>query len=457
MKIRLRLALLFTALAAAILLAFAAVIYWSARSNREREFYALLQKEALTKANLVLDAKVDTATLQRIYRNNRQIINEVEVAVYDGNFRLLYHDAVDIDFVKEHPEMLAQIRDEGMVQFYQDGWQVIGLRHEFEGRQYLLTAAAYDQYGYNKLESLLQNMVAVFAIATALIFGAGLYFARRALQPVAAMTEQARRISATNLHLRLPVGRNADELAELAATFNNMLAQLENSFEAQKNFVSNISHELRTPLAAMIAELELAHSRERSTEEYRSVIARTLGDARKMARLTGSLLDLARAEYDPAQITFRPLRIDELLFDARQQVLQAHPDYRIDIGFANEPATEAQIMLNGNEYLLKVALMNLLENGCKFSDNHHCTATLHFTATGMEISVEDKGIGIAPDDLPHIFEPFYRGANSRFAEGNGIGLSLTQKIVRLHKGTIEVFSEPDKGTRFLLIFDGIKK
>jgi signal transduction histidine kinase len=452
MKIRLRLALLFTALAAAILLAFAAVIYFSARSNREKEFYALLQKEALTKANLVLDAKVDTTTLQRIYRNNRQIINEVEVAVYDDNFRLLYHDAVDIDFVKEHPQMLAQIRDEGMVQFYQQGWQVIGLRHEFEGRQYLLTAAAYDQYGYNKLENLLQNIVLVFAAAMALIFGAGLYFARRVLQPIAAMTEQARRISATNLHLRLPVGRNADELAELAATFNNMLAQLENSFEAQKNFVSNISHELRTPLAAMITELELAQSRERSAEEYRSVIGRTLGDARKMARLTASLLDLARAEYAPAQITFRPLRIDELLFDARQQVLQAYPDYHIDICFANEPESEEQLLLNGNEYLLKVALMNLLENGCKFSDNLHCTATLHLTASGMEISVEDEGIGIAPDDLPHIFEPFYRGENSRFAEGNGIGLSLTQKIVRLHKGTIEVSSRPREGTRFLIIF-----
>ncbi|MCS7018821.1 MAG: HAMP domain-containing sensor histidine kinase [Cytophagales bacterium] len=452
MKIRLRLALLFTLLAAAILLVFAAAIYFSARNDREKEFYSLLQKEAVTKANLFLDAKVDTATLQRIYRNNRQIINEVEVAVYDGNFRLLYHDAVDIDFVKEHPEMLAQIRDEGMVQFYQDGWQVIGLRHEFEGRQYLLTAAAYDQYGYNKLESLLRNIVLGFTAATALIYGAGLYFARRVLQPIAAMTEKARLISATHLDLRLPTGRNRDELSELAATFNNMLSRLEHSFDAQKNFVSNISHELRTPLAAMIAELELAQSREYSVTEYQSIIRRTLGDAQKMARLTGSLLDLARAEYDPAKIAFRPLRIDEVLFDARQQLLQTHLDYRIDICFANEPETEEQVMLNGNEYLLKVALINLLENGCKFSAEHHCTATLHFTPTGVEISIVDEGIGIAPDDLPHIFEPFYRGANSRFAEGNGIGLSLTQKIVRLHKGNMEVYSETGKGTRFLIIF-----
>ncbi|WP_448519683.1 sensor histidine kinase [Rhodoflexus sp.] len=452
MKIRLRLALLFTALSAAILLIFAAVIYFSARSNREKEFYTLLQKEAITKANLFLDAKVDTATLQNIYRNNRQILNEVEVAIYDSGFRLLYHDAVEIDFVKENPQMLAQILHKAVIQFYQKEWQVVGLAYEHEGITYLLTAAAYDQYGYAKLDNLRRTIALVFVAAMALIYGAGLYFARRVLQPIATMTEQARLISATNLHLRLPINSNRDELTELAATFNDMLERLEHSFEAQKNFVSNISHELRTPLAAIVAELELAQSRERSAEEYRSIINRIQGDAQKMARLTSSLLDLARAGYDPAQITFRQLRIDELLFDARQQLLQAYPDYRIDICFAGEPETEEQITRNGNEYLLKVAFMNLMENGCKFSAQKSCIVVLDFSSKGIEITIADEGIGIAADDLPHIFEPFYRGANARFAAGNGIGLSLTHKIIQLHKGTIEVSSEPGKGTRFLIIF-----
>jgi signal transduction histidine kinase len=452
MKIRFRLALLFTLLTAAILIAFATLIYLSACNNREKEFYTLLQKEAITKANLLFHAKVDTTTLQNIYRNNRQILHEVEVAVYDSAFRLLYHDAVDIDFVKETHAMLEQIQKTGSLQFYQEGWQVVGLRYNIEGRCYLLTATAYDQYGYAKLENLRQSIVLVFTAAILLIYGAGWYFARKVLLPIATMTGQARMISAINLHLRLPVGHNHDELAELAATFNDMLERLENSFEAQKNFVSNISHELRTPLAAMIAELELAQAKERNAAEYHLIMQNLLTDAQKLKRLISGLLDLAKAEYDPAQIAFKLLRIDETLFEARRELLQIYPDYHIDICFADEPETEEQLTREGNEYLLKVAFMNLMENGCKFSMQKHCHIWLNFSSTHTQITFADQGIGIAPEDLPHIFKPFYRGANRFFATGNGIGLSLTQKIIHLHNGTIEVYSEPGKGSRFLIIF-----
>lgn len=118
MKIRTRLTILFTVITATILLAFASVIYFSAKKNREKEFYSILKKEAITKANLFFNAKVDAKTLQDIYRNNREILNEVEVAIYDTGFNLLYHDAVDIDYVKETPEMINEIFQKGEIQFY---------------------------------------------------------------------------------------------------------------------------------------------------------------------------------------------------------------------------------------------------------------------------------------------------------------------------------------------------
>ena len=165
MKIRTKLTLLFTLITGTIVLAFASVIYLSAKENKDKEFYSLLKKEAVTKSNLFFNAKVETKTLQDIYRSNRQILNEVEVAIYDSNFNLLYHDAVDIDLVKETPEMLNEIYVKGDMQFYQDDWQTIGLRYEFDGENYIITATAYDQYGYNKLSSLLKNSILVFIIS----------------------------------------------------------------------------------------------------------------------------------------------------------------------------------------------------------------------------------------------------------------------------------------------------
>lgn len=448
MKIKTRLTILFTLITAAILLAFASVIYISAKENREKEFYSLLKKEALTKANLFFNAKVETQTLQDIYKNNRQILNEVEVAIYDSSFNLLYHDAVDIDYVKETPEMINEIYQKREKQFYQEDWQVIGLRYEFENKNYIITATAIDQYGYNKLDSLLKNSIVVFVISILFIYVAGRFFSKRAFDPVKEMTEKTKVISATNLDLRLNSNGSKDELSELANTFNEMLSRLENSFDAQKNFVSNISHELRTPLAAIITELELSANKEKNAEEYKTAINNALNDAKKLVRLSNSLLDLAKASYDPAEISFKPIRIDEILLDARQQVQKVNSDSKIDIHFENDFENDNQISVNGNEYLLKVAFVNLFENGCKFSNNKQCNVSVFFENEKMKLCFTDKGIGISEDDLKNIFVPFYRGDNKNIADGNGIGLSLTQKIIHLHKGSISVQSKQHQGTTF---------
>jgi two-component system sensor histidine kinase ArlS len=448
MKIRTRLTLLFTLITATILLAFAFVIYYSAKENRGKEFYSLLKKEGLTKANLFFNAKVETKTLQDIYRNNREILNEVEVAIYDTDFNLLYHDAVDIDFVKETKAMIDEIIQKEEVKFYQDDWQVLGFGYRYQNKNFIITAAAYDQYGFNKLNSLLKNSIIVFIISIIFIYIAGLFFSKKAFDPVKEMTNKARQISATNLDLRLNNNGKKDELAELANTFNEMLNRLENSFDAQKHFVSNISHELRTPLAAIISELELSINKEKSVSEYKSTIQNALGDAKKLVRLSNSLLDLAKASYDPSEISFKSIRIDEILLDARQQVQQANPDYKIDIHFENDFENDNQISVNGNEYLLKVAFVNLFENGCKFSKDKQSIVSISFERDKIKLLFSDNGIGITENDLKHVFTPFYRGENKIYAEGNGIGLSLTQKIILLHKGTISVSSKQDEGTTF---------
>lgn len=448
MKTRTRLALLFTLITATILLAFAFVIYHSAKENRELEFYALLKKEAVTKANLFFNAKVAAQTLQDIYRNNRKILNEVEVAIYDNTFTLLYHDAVDIDFVKETKSMIDEIYEKGEIQFYQHSWQVVGLRYEFENKNYIITATSYDQYGYNKLDNLLKNSILVFIISIAFIYIAGRFFSKKAFEPVSEMTEKAKNITATNLDMRLMSNGNRDELSELANTFNEMLNRLENSFDAQKHFVSNISHELRTPLAAIITELEISCHKERNTEEYKAVIIHTLEDAKKLARLSNSLLDLAKASYDPSEISFKHVRIDEVLLDARQQVQQLKFYYKIDIHFENDFEDDKQILINGNEYLLKVAFANLFENGCKFSNDHQVKVSVAFTGKEIILKFSNTGMGIPAIDIENIFAPFYRGENKEFADGNGIGLPLTQKIVHLHKGIISVASIQNEETSF---------
>lgn len=446
MRIRTKLTLLFSIITATILLCFVAVMYISAKNSREKEFYSVLTNEAITKANLFFNANVQPSTLHEIYRNNRQTLDEVEVAIYDTAFHLLYHDALDIDFVKETRAMIRQVADSGSLRFYQDQWQVIAQAYPFEGNIYVVTAAAYDQYGYKKLDNLLRSSILLFVMAILALYFGGRFFSQKALGPIQQITERAQQISASNLDLRLPSHQSKDELAELADTFNKMLDRLENSFESQKHFVSNIAHELRTPLSAIITELELSLSKERESAQYQEAIANALSDAQKLAKLSKDLLDLAKANYDPTEIAFKAVRIDEILLDACLQVQKAYPDYHIDIHFENEFEDDRQISVKGNAYLLQVAFANLFENGCKFSSPHQCGVSVSFGADKIFLRFTDKGIGIRAEDLDNIFLPFYRGSNKDFAEGNGIGLPLTAKIVALHKGFISVQSHPNRTT-----------
>ncbi|RFS26938.1 sensor histidine kinase [Chitinophaga silvatica] len=450
MKIRLRLTLLFTALFAAILAAFALVIYVSYAENREDEYFKRLKLQAITRANLWMEAKVTPAVLQLIYRNAPNTLSEEEVAIYDSAHHLLYHDAVGIDKVKETPAMLDSIRRLKEINFYIGQVQAVGFLYEHNGKQLIITAAAFDQYGLDKLNNLKYTLIIYFSIAIILTLAAGSLFAQRALKPVSKMVKRVEDITATNLDLRVDEGNRRDEIAELAITFNQMLDRLENSFEAQKQFVSNIAHELRTPLATVIAELELSAIKERNITEYKAVIKNALLDAKKMARLANGLLDLAKASYDPSEITFKPTRIDEVLLDARQQILKSNSDYHILVTFEQEIENDNYISISGNEYLLKVAFANLMENGCKFSPNHQSEVTITFKDESTILRFSDNGVGIPAEDLPYLSQPFYRGANKAYAEGNGIGLSLTYKIIQLHKGSITVHSELNKGTSFTI-------
>lgn len=450
MQIRTRLTLLFTALVAALLAAFAVTIYLTSSEIREEEYFKRLRQQAATKANLLLDTKVPPQVLQLIYKNAPNALFQEEVAIYDTAFHLLYHDAVEIDKVKETRSMIDSINARQELKYYLGDVQVVGFLYQHNGKPYVITAAAKDEYGLSKLASLRNTIMIALLASVILIFFTGHFLARKSLQPVSLLLGKIRKITASRLDLRLDEGNRKDELAALAIAFNEVLDRLEQSFDAQKHFVSNISHELRTPLTAMLTELQLTTAKERSNEAYRESILHAIDDTRKLIRLTNSLLDLAKANYDQTEIALKDLRIDELLLDARAEVLHLQPAYKIDMVLAQEIGKEQDISTRGNEYLLKVAFSNLIENGCKFSGQQQCTIYCSYDDRQIHIRFADKGRGIPAEELVHIFTPFYRGSNRKAAEGNGIGLYLTQKIVELHQGTISVSSQEQAGTTFTI-------
>lgn len=450
MKIKVSLTLKNTAATAAVFLICLTAIYLIGEHTRSKTFFRTLESEAITKAHLFLQNRVDAGTMQQIYLNNRNFIDEVEVAVYTTDFRMLYHDAIQNDIIKEDSDMISRILQDRRIEFYIGDYQGIGMLYTFGEDSCIITAAAYDRYGRDNVAKLRTTLGLMFIIGVFLLFITGYLLARAALQPIRGIVREAEAITASHIDRRLPVKNAKDELGELALAFNALLSRLETSFNAQKTFVSNVSHELRTPLAALMAELDLALQKVRKDDEYRTAIHHALQDAGRMTKLINGLLNLAKADYQQEQIKMEEIRLDELLLDVRTLILRAHPEYRIELLFEREEDDDRMITVEGNLYLLTIAISNLVENNCKYSEDHTSCVHISYWEQWAILRFSDSGSGMSEDQLHKIFTLFYRGEQQSMAEGHGIGMALAQKIVQLHHGQISVHSERKQGTTFIV-------
>lgn len=403
---RIILTLKYTAVMSAVLLCSLVIIYLTSDKARHTSFRNTLRSEAITKANLFLEDKVDAQTMQHIYLNNTQFINEVEVAVYTTDFQMLYHDAAQHDIVKETEAMIRDIVDNSEVDIpVGSGYQAIGILYR---DMYVVTAAAHDGYGEANMASLRRTLLFIFVISILLMLAVGYYLANMTIRPI------------------------------------------ERALVSQKMFVSNVSHELRTPLAAIMGELGLALQKERTPEDYQQRIERALEDSNRMSEIVIGLLNMARAEYNASQIKMETVRVDELLMDVRDNLLRAKPDYHISISFGAEPQSDDQVCVTANRYLLALAFRNLIENNCKFSADHQSDVTIH-TGDRLEVSFADKGIGMTREEQKNIFTMFYRGS-SHENSGHGIGMTMVQRILTLHDADIVVSSKEGHGTTFTTRF-----
>ena len=427
------------------------LIYLVSEQTRDKTFFRDLKSEGITKAHLFLADQVDARIMQSIYLNNRKFINEVEVAVYTTDFQMLYHDAIQNDIIKETQEMINDILRKKEIEFHIGKYQGVGMVYPYRGKEYIVTAAAYDGYGYDNLIGLQKTLFILFIVGLSLLFITGYFLARVSLQPIRNIVNEAETITASQIDRRLPVKNEKDELGELSTAFNALLNRLEVSFNSQRMFVSNVSHELRTPLSALIAELGLSLQKERTTEQYRYAMQNMLQDARRMTRLIDGLLNLAKADYRKEEISMRDVRLDELLLDVRELILRAHPEYHIDLLFGQEEADDDRLITTmGNPYLLNIAFSNLIENNCKYSGNNTSSVQISFWDRWTIIHLSDNGIGMSEIDKQNLFTLFYRGEDEKIVEGHGIGMALSQKIIRLHGGEIAVHSERGEGTTFVV-------
>lgn len=445
MKIRTRLTLLFSIIFAVITIGGSLIIYASSANYREEQFYDRLQGNAINTARLLIKVDEIDANLMRIINRNKVgLINE-QVLVYNNQNQRIYNSAEHIP-TSVDTELLNRIRKAKEVKYRNQDKEALGMIFSNNGDDFVVIASALDKYGISKLQNLKVTLIIVSASAIIIILIAGWLFAGQALKPIASIINQVDEISASKLHERLNEGNGTDEIAQLAITFNKMLARLESAFQMQRNFISYASHELRTPLTAVTAQLDVTLQKPRDTEYYRKVSESVLEDIQQLSVLTNGFLNMANASLDKSEIRFETVRVDELLWQVRDEIMKVHPDYKVNIDYKEFPENENALETKANDQLLKVAFSNIVDNACKYSDNKQVDIEIAFLPEEVKISFADKGVGIPQSDLEKIFEPFYRANNVKPIKGHGLGLSLTQRIIKLHDGRLLINSSQGNGT-----------
>lgn len=276
----------------------------------------------------------------------------------------------------------------------------------------------------------------------------GYWLSGRALNPVDAITRAARNISAQSLNQRLDVPVTGDELQRLSETLNEMLDRLEDSFQRVTRFTADASHELRTPIALIRATSEFALRRTRSSEEYETALRQVLGESERTSALIENLLTLARADSGSEFLDRQRLDLLQLLRETAAQGETLALGRGIHFAFE---ADSTPLTILGDGPALRRLILILLDNAVKYTpEGGEIALRVAGDRESVRIEIRDTGLGIAKNDLPHIFERFYRAdaARSRETGGAGLGLAIAKWIVERHDGHIEAESEFGKGSTF---------
>ncbi|MDX9812422.1 MAG: ATP-binding protein [Bacteroidales bacterium] len=454
MQIRTRLTLQYLLIGGIIMLVASMAIYLSSAGFRRDDFYERLENKAVNTARLLIEVdEIDVDLLKKIEADNPVSLPGEKIIILNYTDEILYSsDEAAVINITRH--MANQVRLSEKMRFRQDQYEVLGLLYTERYDRFVVFAAATDTDGFTKLRNLRIILLFVCLISFVIFAVAGWLFAGKALKPISGVVSQVEEITFASLNLRVDEGNGTDEIARLARTFNNMLERLEIAFRTQKDFISNASHELRTPLTSIHGQMEVLLMKERTGEEYKKAVSSVLDDIRNLIDLSNRLLLLAQTSAGKQNSGHRPVRIDEVLWQVKEEFNKLRKEFQINISLGKGLIDSDLLVVSGDDFLLKTAFSNIIENAYKYSGDNSMDIDIEYAGGHLSMVFADRGIGIPQDDLTHISEPFHRGSNVK-APGHGIGLSLVFQIIRNHNGSVSIESSAGKGTRVILGFPQI--
>jgi len=442
MKISTRIAIVFSLISSVILIVFGLSVYVYSKSHIETSFFERLNKRVGVTENYFLEKDSFSPTeFEKIRAQFSHTLNEEKEEIIQIN------TSVGAGFKYDYPKDIKdKMLSSNSLMFAYGNRQGESKVFKVEDNTYLVIVTAENVTGYNDLSFLMNGIVFFILIGIPILFILFFFITKETLRPITKKIERANEISATNLHQRLEVVNPKDEIGQTAIAFNRMLDRLEKSFESQKSFISNASHEIKNPLTAIMGEAEIASSQKRTDAEYQASFSIILTESERLNSTLTNLLQLSKISVNESSIKMETIQLDMFVYELKENFSFVNPNHKICLEFPQTNSLVGYKVL-GNKGLLKTAILNVFDNACKYSENKIVNVELFKRSGFVSLSVIDKGIGIPVMDLSSIGTPFKRASNSFSVQGSGIGLSLTKKIMALHKGEVSIESTENEGTK----------
>jgi heavy metal sensor kinase len=327
-------------------------------------------------------------------------------------------------------------------------FRVVDAEIKAGNQSYLVQVAAPLDDFYDALHRFATLLLVSIPILLLCAAGGGYWLSRRALAPFDQIAQTARSVGIQNLSSRLVVPQTRDVLQRLSETFNSMLERLEAAFKKITQFTADASHELRTPIAVMRTRAELSLRNVRTADEYREALRKNHSDLEKTSDLVEKLMLLARADYGAEVLQLSATNLVDIVREACSQGRTLSEAKQISF---DEQIPDFPVLVKADAHALRRLLLILIDNAIKYTPTGGRVEVLVSTDNGSALAaVRDTGIGIATEDLPNVFERFYRAdkARSRQSGGVGLGLSIGSWIAEAHAGAIEVQSTLGQGSIF---------
>ncbi len=445
MNIKSSLTIKFTAIVAGILFVFSIFTYQFSNVFKSAGFTDLLKSNSKNlSVNFLDNEQLSLEILKLIFEKRLNRFPAERLIIVDKHRGIIFTSDQPTHYELDLLSQLIQDQKENV--FHKGDTEVVSFILKHSANSYYVVSSAVDVAGHEKIRYLKIVLIVLFLGSIVVAAVSGWAFSNQALKPIKEVIKQVGNINENSLNERINEGNGRDEIAYLSIVFNKMMDRLENSFIMQKSFVANASHEFRTPLTIMKGQIEVLLLQERNEKEYIRTFISLLEDVENQIQLINSLSQLARANADFPNTSFKKISILDVIIEASEELQKQKTKYKIQLEWGDFPEDEELYYVHGEYTLLKSVFINLMDNACKFSVDKKCQAKVKFGKYFIDIKIQDSGPGIDKSELNLIFEPFYRSNQTRNVAGYGIGLSLVKKTLELHRGSIFVHSELGVGT-----------